>query len=201
MCNCQQKPCNQCSTGIPCNCPPDYSVIAAPVPCVCCPSGYTYNSSLGQCSPTVPTGTIRCCPTGSTFNQITGWCITPTGTNAFFVGWGPTYDQTYCTIPTIPCVDCEESITTDCVTFQCTTTPNASDVCRPCSNVANGDNLTTIIKKICPTEPANILAMLQVIAADTQYGLKQAFCNIVNYCSFVPGSLVPYIGPISFSIP
>jgi len=156
---------------------------------------------LGLCRPIAPTGTTRCCPPNTIFNQFTGWCGNSANNNIFFAGFGPTYDQTYCTVPTIPCVDCEESITTDCVIFQCTTTPNASDICRPCSNVANGDSLTTIIRKICPTDPANILAMLQVIAADTQYGLKQAFCDIANYCSGVPGSLTPYIGPITFTIP
>jgi len=163
MCNCNQsQPCNSCSSGIPCNCPPQYPIVQFPVPCTCCPNGYTY---------------------GITPNYPNGICTDLSGRT---------------TAPT-PCVPCESDISTDCVTYQCTAV-KATD-CSPCSNVAPGDNMTTIINKICPTNPANILAMLQVIALDTTFGLKQAFCQIVNYCSFIPGSTISYIGPISFTIP
>ncbi len=161
MCNCNSSTsCNNCNSNLPCNCPPNYAVLPAPVPCNCCPPNYTY-----------------------TGNSICTSLLAP-----------------FTTVPAIPCNTCVDSIPTDCVVYQCTS-PNASKTCAPCVNVVNGDSLTTIIQKICPTDPANILAMLQVIAADTTYGLKAAFCQIVNHCSFIPGSPVSYIGPISFSIP
>jgi len=169
MCNCNNSyPCNQCQSGLPCNCPPQFPVVTLPVPCGCCPSGYTY------------TGITPNYPNGSCTQLIAPFAITPS----------------------IPCVNCDNSTTTDCVTYNCTSPlKEASNICAPCVNVAPGDNLTTIIQKICPTNPAVILQMLQVIAADTTYGLKQAWCDISNYCSGIPGSLTPYIGPISFTIP
>lgn len=45
MCNCSKSPasiCDQCSSGQPCCCPPDYSIMPQPGPCGCCPDGYTY---------------------------------------------------------------------------------------------------------------------------------------------------------------
>jgi len=165
-CNCNNPaPCNNCTSGIPCNCPPDYGVVPVPVPCHCCPSGYTY------------TGTSQSFPSG--------YCTSTTSA---------------ATIAAIQCNTCVDSISTDCVVYQCIN-PQLAAGCRPCANVAPGDSMTTILGKICPTNPAVILQMLQVIAADTQYGLKQAFCDIVNLCSFVPGSLTPYLGPASFTIP
>lgn len=171
MCNCNQpQPCNNCNSQLPCGCSPSFTIVPAPVPCTCCPQGYTF--------------------TGATPNFPNGICTTLVAP--------------FTTTATIPCVSCEDTIPTDCVVFQCTSTGITTlptPACNPCGNVVNGDTLTTIIGKICPTNPANILAMLQVIAADTTYGLKQAFCDISNYCSGIPGSLTPYIGPITFSIP
>jgi hypothetical protein len=45
MCNCSPNPaniCTQCQGGNPCGCPPDYSILPQPVPCGCCPTGYTF---------------------------------------------------------------------------------------------------------------------------------------------------------------
>lgn len=45
MCNCSSIPaniCTQCSQGQQCGCPPDYTILPQPVPCKCCPSGYTF---------------------------------------------------------------------------------------------------------------------------------------------------------------
>lgn len=60
-CNCggSSSICIQCSAGLPCNCPPDYSVLPQPVDCHCCPSGYTY---IGI-TPNFPNG--YCCPDNS----------------------------------------------------------------------------------------------------------------------------------------
>lgn len=165
MCNCT-KTCNQCSSGLPCNCPPDYTIAPLPTTCNCCPPGYTFY--------------------GATPNYPNGYCQ---GAKASDV------------IAASVCTTCEESMSTDCVFYECTTITPFGGCALQCSGVVNGDNLTTILTKMCVTNPANILAMLQVIAADTTYGLKQAFCTIADYCSGIPGDSTPYIGPISFSIP
>lgn len=55
MCNCGSNHCNNCKNGQPCNCPPNYNILPAPVPCQCCPPGATYTSQSvnfpnGQCT-------------------------------------------------------------------------------------------------------------------------------------------------------
>ena len=100
------------------------------------------------------------------------------------------------TVATIPCTTCEDAITTDCVIYPGTATITCNG-----AGIAPGDNLTTILSKMCASNPPVILAMLQAIALDTTYGLKAAFCQISNFCSGIPGSTTPYIGPITFTIP
>jgi len=60
-CNCNSTSnvfnnCTQCSAGLPCNCPPDYSVTARNVPCTCCPPGF------------YPLGNGFCCANGAVCN-------------------------------------------------------------------------------------------------------------------------------------
>ena len=60
-CNCNSTSnvfnnCTQCSAGLPCNCPPDYSVTALNVPCTCCPPGF------------YPLGNGFCCANGAVCN-------------------------------------------------------------------------------------------------------------------------------------
>jgi hypothetical protein len=60
-CNCNStgniyNNCVQCSAGLPCNCPPDYSVTALNVPCECCPPGF------------YPIGNGYCCANGAVCN-------------------------------------------------------------------------------------------------------------------------------------
>lgn len=61
-CNCNSTSniynnCTQCSAGLPCNCPPDYSVAALTVPpCQCCPPGF------------YPLGNGFCCANGAVCN-------------------------------------------------------------------------------------------------------------------------------------
>lgn len=130
------------------------------------------------CEDSVPTD----CVVYNCNGGITTWCC-PVGTSAY-QGPTPNYPNGYCSDSTGKPVNAI-----------------ACPVCAPCANVAPGDTLTTIITKMCPTNPAIILQMLQVIAADTTYGLKNAFCQIANFCSGIPGSLTPFIGPATFTIP
>lgn len=92
MCNCSSSPvsiCTQCQQGNPCGCPPDYSVMPAPVQCIgnCCPPGYTY----GGVSANFPNG--YCCPVSN--NRVP--CDLK---NA---------------VPTIPCSDCVETMSSNCI--------------------------------------------------------------------------------------
>lgn len=163
-CNCN-KTCNQCSSGLPCNCPPDYTITPLPSDCKCCPDGYTFY--------------------GATPNWPNGYCQ---GLKASDV------------ISAVLCTTCEESLSTDCVFYDCTDkVPSGCGL--QCGGIVQGDSLTVILNKICPTNPANILAMLQMIALDTTYGLKAAWCEISNFCSGIPGDTSPYLGPITFTIP
>lgn len=85
-CNCGNTSlCVQCSAGLPCNCPPDYSVAPQPVDCGCCPSGYRY---IGI-SPNWPRGECQ--------------CIDPVTCPGAF------------SVTAIPCTPCEEAISSDCV--------------------------------------------------------------------------------------
>lgn len=44
-CNCgTPTPCNNCSTGVSCGCPPDWSMLPLPPECGCCPFGYTWSA-------------------------------------------------------------------------------------------------------------------------------------------------------------
>lgn len=135
--------------------------------------------------------TCGCCPDGYTFSATTnqnfpnGMCLNNNPLSANQLPIAP-----------IPCTTCEDAITTDCVIYNGTATITCNG-----AGITAGDNLTTILAKICPSNPPVILAMLQAIALDTTYGLKAAFCEISNFCSGIPGSTTPYIGPISFSIP
>lgn len=48
MCNCSSAPasiCNQCQAGNQCGCPPNYDIMPQPVPCDCCPTGYTFTTT------------------------------------------------------------------------------------------------------------------------------------------------------------
>lgn len=66
-CNCNTSTeCSNCCQGIPCNCPPVYSVPTAAVPCTCCPNGYTFRAaSQGY-------------PSGSCINNADGKTIVET---------------------------------------------------------------------------------------------------------------------------
>ncbi len=158
-CNCNNStPCNNCSSNLPCNCPPDYSVLPQPVPCKCCPSGYSYQ--------------------GPTANYPSGYC--------------QTIVAPYLQTPTIPCNTCIDSVPISCV---------YNDGTVNCLGSKSGDPLSTVLANMCLTNPVALLEMMRVVAADSTYGLKAAWCQISNFCSGIPGSKNPYIGPITFTIP
>ncbi len=87
-CNCSPTdPCTNCCQGQPCGCPPDYSTMAQPVDCLCCPPGY-YE---------LPDGT--CCPNGTV-------CDNSRGTTVPKVACQPCVDSvpSDCVfLPAIPC--------------------------------------------------------------------------------------------------
>lgn len=93
-------------------------------------------------------------------------------------------------IATIPCQPCETSVLTDCVFYK-----GEDGVC---VDISNGDNLTTILAKMCITRPSNILAMLQVLANSSV--LRAALCQIVSICPVI-NSQTPIPGPLFFTYP
>lgn len=97
-------------------------------------------------------------------------------------------------IPTIPCQPCVDSVLTDCVFYR-----DASGNEVPlCVDIESGDNLTTILAKMCITRESNILAMLQVIGTSSL--LKAALCEIISICPSV-GNTTPIPGPIIVTYP
>ncbi len=85
-CNCGNTSiCTQCSAGLPCNCPPDYSVAPQSVICGCCPDGYGY---VGI-TPNFPNGECQCINRANCPSAIS--------------------------ISAIPCTPCEDSVSSDCV--------------------------------------------------------------------------------------
>lgn len=84
-CNCNSTSnvfnnCTQCSAGLPCNCPPDYSVTALNVPCTCCPPGF-YPLGNGfccangaVCNAALPTNTPTI-PCNDCIDSVSGNCV------------------------------------------------------------------------------------------------------------------------------
>lgn len=88
MCNCNTTTqCNNCCNGIPCGCPPVYTLNVQPLPCKCCPSGYTYSAATSTAFPT-------------------GVCISNNPLSPTQVPLTP-----------IPCIACEDMTSTDCVNY------------------------------------------------------------------------------------
>lgn len=198
-CNCNPiSPCGNCARGVPCNCPPVYPIPHSTVPCNCCPNGYTYQSpsSLypnGLCISNSPT-TIKtwCCNPGYTYNPSVPNFLNGACTN----NGGATYiDPIQCPgIAPIPCVPCETISTTDCIQYS----GIIPLTCNP-SGINPNDTLTTILDKLCFTNPVNIMAFINAIANNQT--LYDGFCNLVAGCGVTPGVTTPIIGPISWTIP
>jgi hypothetical protein len=152
-------------------------------PCLNCQQGITCN-----CPPVYPVpNTVvpcNCCPPGYSYQGVT-----------------PNWPNGYCTdnatgkiqIATIPCVVCDEVTTTDCVTYS----GIIPLTCNP-SGINPGDSITTIINKLCFSNPQNIMAIINAIT--TNQTLYDGFCNAIAGCG-IPGSTVPIIGSISWVIP
>lgn len=65
-CNCNKPtPCNNCTTGVSCGCPPDYSMMPLLPECGCCPDGYTWSGP----TPNWPDG-VCTSSTGATTDPI-----------------------------------------------------------------------------------------------------------------------------------
>lgn len=135
-----------------------------------CPPDYTVMPLPVECS--------KCCPPGY---YLSGDICCPVG-----------IPSASCTardsVAPIPCEECEQSIPAECVIF-----PQTS-----CAGNPPGYNLVQVIDMICPSNPAQILRMLQVIGTDPT--LKAALCQIVSVCPTV-GSATPIPGPIIVSFP
>lgn len=154
MCNCNPDPaniCTQCQIGNPCGCPPDYSIMPQPVPCGCCPSGYTFS--------------------GPTLNWPNGLCT------------DPTRKQT----SSIPCNNCAETLSGDCVILPAI----------PCLGLAAGLTLTQFAQFLCSA--AFIETILSSIGLNPI--LQSGFCQLTQICPRVGGGTVPVIGSIVITYP
>lgn len=187
-CNCNDtSPCGRCQNGQPCNCPPSYTVTPAPSPCQCCPNGYVFQPPNAQ----YPNGTCisisqnientkTCCPAGYTYfgptlNYPNGYCIKANDASSIIQPIGCIQITT-----PIPCVPCEDAITTDCVTYS-GIIPIACGI--PPGNIYGiipGDTLTTIVNKMCATNTSVIEAVLSTIGLDTT--LLSGFCQLTQSC-------------------
>ncbi len=134
-----------------------------------CPPDYSVMPLPVECS--------SCCPPGYWLN---GDICCPNGTVSCTLA-----DS----VPTVECNDCEQSVPAECVIF-----PQTS-----CAKNPPGYNLVQVIDMICPSNPNQIMAMIQTIANDAT--LLAGFCNLVAACGTTPGSSTPVIGPISWVIP
>ena len=153
--------------------------------CNNCATGLTCGCPPDYSVTQVPLTDCKCCPQGYTFqgptpNYPNGTCISNNASN----------------LPTdpIPCTPCVDTTYTDCVLYNGNTPLNCAG-----SGISAGDNLNTIITKLCPSSFANISAILSAIALNQT--LLNGLCNLVGSCGSIPGSSTPIIGPISFSIP
>lgn len=155
-------------------------------PCNACNNGQPCNcppdySVIPQASP------CNCCPNGyilqgATSNYPNGYCLNATNRQTI--------------INTIPCVNCEEAIATDCVTY-------TGQIPIDCGNniygINPGDTLTTIISKMCISNPNVIMAMLSAIGTNTT--VYSGFCQLVRNCPLPIGSTVPIPGAIIITFP
>ena len=152
------------------------------IPCNCPP---VYNI------PTQPV-VCGCCPNGYTYQASS--TSYPSGTCVSNNLASPNVEL-------IPCVDCVDSVSTDCVTYsgtipiQCETGPNKTNI----YGIVPGDTLTTIISKMCITNESVLEAMLSAIGNSTR--ALSGLCNLVEKCGSIPGVTTPIIGPITFTIP
>ncbi len=154
MCNCSNIPaniCNQCNQGQPCCCPPDYSILPQPVPCGCCPDGYTFFAP--------------------TPNWPSGYC--KKGDSAI--------------VPPIPCNNCAETISADCVILPAI----------PCLGLAAGLTLTQFANFLCSA--TFIETILSSIGLNPILG--SGFCQLVQNCPSPISGSTPIIGSIIITYP
>lgn len=148
-------------------------------PCNNCQNNYPCNCPPDyQVAPVVTTGCL-CCPPGYTAQTIKGvtmcYPANPQGIP----------------IPQVQCNPCEETISTNCVTFN-----SIEGYPINCFGIVNGDSLTTIINKMCLNLDANIRTILTTIGLNPD--LRTAFCELVQSCpSSGTSSTTPVIGVIT----
>lgn len=135
-----------------------------------CPPDYSVMPLPVECG--------KCCPPGY---YLSGDVCCPVGTS---VGSCSFRDS----IPTVACDDCEQSIPAECVIFPQTN----------CAGNPPGYNLVQVLDMICPSNPNQIMRMLQTIATDAT--LLAGFCNLIQNCGPIPGSSTPILGPITWTI-
>lgn len=174
-CNCNTtSQCGNCCAGVPCGCPPDYTVPAQPVDCKCCPGGYTYIPAYA----------------GAAVGKGSNICMDSLG-------------RTTEPIPCVQCVDRVPTdcvVYTGTIPITCAGSSNPNFL--PGANIYGinpQDSLTTIISKMCITNEPVIMALLTAIGNSTT--LLAGLCNLVGACGPVPGTSTPVIGPITWSIP
>lgn len=153
-------------------------------PCNACNNGQPCNcppdySVIPQASP------CNCCPNGYTYNAPT-----------------PNYKNGYCTaegraiLEPIPCVNCEEAVATDCVTY-------TGQIPIDCGNnvygINPGDSLTTIISKMCISNTNVMEALISAIGTNTT--VYSGFCQLVRNCPASIGGTTPIPGPIIITFP
>lgn len=202
-CRCYDtSPCNSCQNGLPCNCPPDYNVNPIPSPCQCCPNGYTYQSPNiqypnGICISSQGSVSNTCCPPGMTYNSPTknyanGYCTDSKG-------------NIYSTIPCvsvanpIPCVACDDAITTDCVIYSGVVPLNCGPSPGNIYGIIPGDTLTTILNKMCVANTSVIETILSQIGLNPALG--NAFCQLSANCPTGTGGTTPIISSIIVTFP
>lgn len=197
MCNCNTlTQCNNCCQGVPCGCPPVYTLNVQPTPCKCCPSGYLSVDAQGgfQYPGVSGTQTINIWPGAPNLATIANKC-------AIIIndvrGWVAT------DIVNGTCVTCEDYTSTDCVTYTaqipitCGTGQNAAST--NIYGINANDTLTIILSKMCITNENVMEALLSAIGNSSR--ALAGFCHLVANCGSIPGTSTPIIGPITFTIP
>jgi len=147
-------------------------------PCNSCQNNQSCGCPPDYSVPLLPVTPCECCPPGY-YPLGNGYCCQDGSTCNVAL---PTNTRA------IPCTQCEDSITTDCVFV-------SKDI--DCLGFKEGITMTQVIEFLC--EPAFTEVLLSNIS-NTQR-LLNIFCNIVAACGTTPGVSTPVIGPIDWTIP
>jgi len=140
------------------------------------------------------------CPPEFTVASVQPNCgCCPEGTSNFQPA-NPVWPNGYCTgtqgnqVSAIPCTPCEDSISTNCVTYR-----KSEGFPINCFGIIDGDTLTTIINKMCLNLKGNVETILSAIGLDTDLG--SAFCQLAQNCPSSASSTTPILGAIIVHYP